>query len=69
VQALLRSMLPVSPPPTPFAPDDPDGSNALLAMAGSISSWPDHEGQATNITNEQIDRLIAEEAMNPHDDD
>lgn len=29
-QALLRSTLP--PPPAPFAPDDPDGSKAILAL-------------------------------------
>ena len=66
-QALLRSTLP--PPPAPFAPDDPDGSKALLAMAGSISSWPGHEGEVTHTTNEEIDRILAEEAMNPHEDE
>ena len=67
-QTLLRAAL-LALTSTPFAPDDPDGSKALMAMAGSISSWPGHEGEVTHTTNEEIDRLIAEEAMNPHEDE
>ena len=66
-QALLRSTLP--PPPPPFAPDDPDGSKALLAMAGSFGYWPGHEGEIITTTNEEIDQILAEEAMNPHEDE
>ncbi|HEY1389625.1 MAG TPA: hypothetical protein VGF38_13875 [Ktedonobacterales bacterium] len=64
-QALLRSTLP--PPPAPFAPDDPDGSKAILALSGT-ASYPGIVGKV-DTTNEEIDRLIAEEAMNPHADE
>ena len=64
-QALLRSTLP--PSPTPFAPDDPDGSKAILALAGT-AHYPGIVGKV-NTTNEEIDRLIAVEAMNPHADE
>lgn len=50
-----------------LAPDDPDGSKAILAMAGTIH-YPGVTGKV-NTTNEEIDRLIAEEAMNPHEDE
>ncbi len=66
-QALLRSTLPASSPPTPFAPDDPDGSKAILALSGT-AQYPGIVGKV-NTTNEEIDRLIAEEAMNPHEDE
>jgi hypothetical protein len=66
-QALLRSTLPTSSPPTPFAPDDPDGSKAILALSGT-AKYPGIVGKV-NTTNEEIDRLIAEEAMNPHEDE
>lgn len=73
-QELLRSILPPAPDvkavptarPEPGPPDDPDGSQAILRMAGSIT-WPGVEGPVTT-TNEEIDRLLAEEAMNPHED-
>lgn len=77
-QALLLSTLPTpSPaaptiPPTPrtrLAPDDPDGTRLIRSLAGSIPSWPGHEGQVTHTTNEDIDRLLADEAMNPHADE
>lgn len=47
--------------------DDPDGSKAILALSGTVH-YPGITGQVTT-TNEEIDRLIAEEAMNPHADD
>ncbi len=70
-QALLLSILPSSAETTApigahLAPDDPDGSKAILAMSGTIR-YPGVTGQV-NTTNEEIDRLIAEEAMNPHED-
>jgi hypothetical protein len=64
-QALLRSTLP--PPPAPFAPDVPDGSKAILALSGT-AQYPGIVGKV-NTTNEEIDRLIAEETMNPHEDE
>jgi hypothetical protein len=66
-QALLLSTLPASTgTATHFAPDDPDGSRAILAMSGTVH-YPGVTGKVTT-TNEEIDRLIAEEAMNPHED-
>ena len=47
-----------------LAPDDPDGSKAIKAMLGTVH-YPGVTGKV-NTTNEEIDRLIAEEAMNPH---
>ena len=67
-QAVLRASLPVTIPTT-LAPDDPDGIRLIRSLAGSIAYWPGHEGQTTNTTNEEIDRLTAEEAMNPHADE
>lgn len=64
-QALLRANLPL--PTAPFAPDDPDGSKAILALSGT-AQYPGIVGKV-NTTNEEIDRLIAEEAMNPHEDE
>ncbi len=61
-QALLLSTLPQAP--ARLAPDDPDGSRLILSMLGSIPSWPGMEG-AVNTTNEEIDRILASEAMNP----
>lgn len=61
-QALLLSTLPQAP--ARLAPDDPDGSRLILSMLGSIPSWPGIEG-AVNTTNEEIDRILASEAMNP----
>ena len=61
-QALLLSTLPQAP--VRLAPDDPDGSRLILSMLGSIPSWPGMEG-AVNTTNEEIDRILASEAMNP----
>ena len=66
-QALLLSSLPPARPATGLAPDDADGSKALLALAGSLT-WPGVEGAVTT-TNEEIDRLLAAEAMNPHDNE
>ena len=45
-------------------PDDPDGSKAITALLGTVH-YPGVTGKV-NTTNEEIDRLIAEEAMNPH---
>lgn len=71
-QALLRATLPVATPPsapvaTPFTPDDPDGSKAILALSGTIH----YPGVTSKVatTNEEIDQRIAEEAMNPHADE
>lgn len=71
-QELLRSSLPpdANVPPTAhptsdLPPEDPDGSQAILRMAGSLT-WPGVAGQVTT-TNEEIDRILAEEAMTPHD--
>lgn len=66
-QALLRSTLPAQSSATPFAPNDPDGSKAILALSGT-AQYPGIVGKV-NTTNEEIDRLIAEEAMNPHADE
>jgi hypothetical protein len=80
-QALLLSTLPTSspaaPPPSPkaptlrtrLAPDDPDGTRLIRSLAGSIPAWPGQEGQVAHTTNEDIDRILADEAMNPHADD
>lgn len=66
-QALLRAAF---PPPTPalarFSPDDPDGSKAILALSGT-AHYPGVTDKVTT-TNEEIDQLIAEEALNPHAD-
>ena len=67
-QALLLSTLPpTATRPTPLSPDDPDGSKAILALAGTVH-YPGVTGKVTT-SNEEIDRLIAEEAMNPHADE
>ena len=71
-QALLLSTLPASAEATAaiaahLAPDDPDGSRAILAMSGTVH-YPGVTGKVTT-TNEEIDRLIAEEAVNPHEDE
>jgi hypothetical protein len=67
-QALLCATLPpTAPTPALLAPDDPDGSKALLALSGTVH-YPGVTGKVTT-TNEEIDRLIAEEAMNPHADE
>jgi len=65
-QALLLSTLP-PPVETSLAPDDPDGSRLIMSLLGSIPNWPGVEGPVTT-TNEEIDRILADEAMNPHDD-
>ena len=67
-QAVLRANLPVRLPTT-LPPDDPQGIQLLRSLAGSTAYWPGYEGQQTNTTNEEIDQLIAEEAMNPHEDE
>jgi hypothetical protein len=68
-QALLLATIPPATPtarPAPALPsDDPDGSQLILRMAGSIT-WPGVEGPV-NTTNEEIDRLLGAEAMNPHE--
>jgi len=66
-QALLRATLPAAVSTTPFASDDPDGSKAILALSGT-AQYPGIVGKV-NTTNEEIDRLIAEEAMNSHKDE
>ena len=71
-QALLLSTLPASAEATAaiaahLAPDDPDGSRAILAMSRT-AHYPGITGKVTT-TNEEIGRLIAEEAMNPHEDE
>ena len=73
-QALLLSTLPPSaaasaPLAAHLAPDDPDGSRLIRSLAGSIPFWPGSEGKVTHTTNEEIDRILAEEAMNPHEDE
>jgi hypothetical protein len=67
-QALLLSTLPASAG-AHLAPDDPDGSRLIRSLAGSIPFWPGSEGRVTHTTNEDIDRILAEEAMNPHEDE
>lgn len=64
-QALLLSTLPQGN--TGLAPDDPDGSRLILSMLGSIPAWPGIEGPV-NTPNEEIDRILVNEAMNPHDE-
>lgn len=59
---------PAGTPPFILSPDDPNGAKAVEALLGSIPHWPGMEGPA-DTTNEDIDRLIGEEAMNPHDDE
>jgi hypothetical protein len=67
-QSLLLSTLPSSASAGPrLAPDDPDGTRLIRSLAGSIPYWPGHEGQVTRTTNEDIDRILADEAMNPHE--
>ena len=73
-QALLLSTLPASAEATAaiaahLTPDDPDGSRLIRSLAGSIPFWPGSEGKVTHTTNEEIDRILAEEAMNPHEDE
>lgn len=64
VKDLITSNL---PPETPrLSPDDPKGFKRLMSMSGSLT-WP--EGMGPVGTNEEIDRILAEEAMNPHDDE
>lgn len=69
-QKLLRSTLRLavlpSRPTNGLPPSDPDGSQMILLLAGTIA-WP-VVGESVNTTNEEIDRLLAEEAINPHDD-
>src|SRR5260221_12958480 len=71
-QALLRATLPSAAPAstaaeTPFAPDDPDGSKAILALSRTVH-YPGVTGKVTT-SNEEIDQRIADEAMNPHADE
>lgn len=71
-RALLLATLPTATPAgtpaaTCFPPDDPDGSKAILALSGTIH-YPGATGKV-NTTNEDIDRMLAEEAMNPHADE
>ena len=78
-QALLRATLPSSSSgaassasalgTVQLTPDDPDGTQLIRRLAGSIPFWPGSEGKMTHTTNEEIDRILAEEAMNPHEDD
>lgn len=66
VRALLTATLPSAMSEFRVDTDDPDGSKLILGMSGSLL-WPDAEG-TVNTSNEEIDRIVAEEAMNPHDD-
>lgn len=66
VRALLTSTLPPATPVLRVGSDDPDGSRLILGMSGALM-WPGIEG-TVNTSNEEIDRIVAEEAMNPHDD-
>ncbi len=81
-QALLRTILPSSSSgaassasvasalgTVQLTPDDPDGTQLIRRLAGSIPFWPGSEGKMTHTTNEEIDRILAEEAMNPHEDE
>jgi len=75
--AALQTALPTAAPSAPtaptapaaprLAPDDPDGSKAVRALAGTVH-YPGATG-TVNTTNEEIDRMLADEAMNPHVDD
>lgn len=76
-QALLLSALaslasaPSAPSASAVAPiaahlDDLDGSKAIEALLGTVH-YPGVTGRV-NTANEEIDRLIGEEAMNPHED-
>lgn len=64
-QQLLTSTLPLAM--SRLDPDDPDGSGLILSMSGSLT-WPGSEG-TVGTTNEEIDHIVAAEAMNPHDDE
>lgn len=65
-KALIKATL---PPETPLlSPHDPTGFEPLMSLAGSLI-WPGTEGMVVNTTNEEIDRILAEEAMNPHEDE
>ena len=66
VRELLTSTLPPAMPVSRLGSDDPDGSRLLLGMSGSLM-WPGGEG-TVETPNEEIDRIVAEEAMNSHDD-
>jgi hypothetical protein len=66
VRELLTSTLPPAMPAPRIGSDDPDGSRLLLSMSGSLM-WPGVEG-TVDTPNEEIDRIVAEEALNPHDD-
>ena len=73
-QALLRATLPsvayaAAAGAAQLAPDDPDGSRLIRSLAGSIPFWPGSEGRRTHTANEEIDRILADEAMNPHEND
>lgn len=71
-QSLVSSALPLSSPTAlssvmaSLSPDDPDGSKAIKTMAGTVH-YPSVTGKV-RTTNEEIDRRIAEEAMNSHDE-
>lgn len=66
VEALIESTLPQEPLRFVDA-DDPKGFKRMLSHFGSLT-WPGTEGTIVNTTNEEIDRILAEEYMNPHDD-
>ena len=69
-QALLLATLPAgsaAPQSSPTGANDPDGSKAILALSGIIH-FPGVTGPV-NTTNEDIDRMLAGEAMNPHADE
>ena len=68
--ALLLGTLPAaSAPAFGLAPDDPDGSRLIRSLAGSIPFWPGSGRMGTQTTNEDIDGILADEAMNPHEHD
>lgn len=78
-QALLRATLlssissssAAAPVAARLAPDDLDGSQLIRSLAGSIPFWPGSAGKVVqaHTTNEDIDRILAEEAMNPHENE
>lgn len=62
-KSFIEASLP--PPSLQLAPDDPDGTKMALSLIGALSGL----GIQPFNTNEEIDRVLAEEAANPHEDE